>query len=472
MPATGPQLITPATPLATCAFPLATCADLTLAKLAAATRSAAIAALDGATLLGERAMLGEMMIPGRTSAGGGCRLFDAVGDTVALNLARASDRELLPALFETDDDFDTSDPDAIAARIARCDAATLVTRGRSMGLAIAAESEALTAGASAGAAGLDAGAVGLDADAAGRGAGAAGVDADAAGRGAGAAGVNADAAGLAAAPCVQLVTGTPAVRPTRDRPLVVDLSALWAGPLAAHLLWLAGAEVVKVESRTRPDAMGKGNNTFHALLNQGKASVVVDFKDTNDRQALLKLISTADIVIEAARPRALTQMGIDAADIVRTTPGLVWVSITAHGSIGEAANWVGFGDDCGVAGGLSSALRAATGCSGFVGDAIADPLTGMSAALVAWQAWTSRRGGRFGLAMSQVAAHSLAAARAQDPFALESSLIAWGAATGHPFPTVTRRPIGPLPPFGAQTQSYMTASGRPSHRDDPVRRGA
>jgi len=170
---------------------------------------------------------------------------------------------------------------------------------------------------------------------------------------------------------------------------------------------------------------------------------------------LLSLIATSDIVIEAARPRALAQLGIDAAQIVRRTPGLVWVTITGHGGAGEAANWVGFGDDCGVCGGLSAALRAASGRTGFVGDAIADPLTGMLAALVAWEAWTRRKGGRFGLAMSRVVARCLAMARDQDPSALDLSLTAWSAAAGKPFPTVSRRCIGTLPALGENTRSYL-----------------
>jgi hypothetical protein len=385
-------------------FPLAGCADQTIARLATATGSQAIAKLEGATLLCERAMLGSMAIPGRVSAGGGCQLFDAADGTIALNLARPADRELLPALFETNE-LDADDREAIAARIARSDAAALVMRGRSMGLAIAAEHE--TSGSP--------------------------VDA-----------------------CVELVTGPAAAASVRRHtPRVVDLSALWAGPLAAHLLWLAGADVVKVESRTRPDAMREGNNTFYALLNQGKASVVLDFGDANDRRALLSLIAAADIVIEAARPRALAQLGINAAQIVRRTPGLVWLTITGHGALGEAANWVGFGDDCGVSGGLSAALRAASGRPGFVGDAIADPLTGMLAALVAWEAWRSRQGGRFGLAMSRVIARSLCLARDQDPSALELSLRAWSAAVGKPFPTVSRRNTSALPSFGENTRSYL-----------------
>jgi crotonobetainyl-CoA:carnitine CoA-transferase CaiB-like acyl-CoA transferase len=119
----------------------------------------------------------------------------------------------------------------------------------------------------------------------------------------------------------------------------------------------------------------------------------------------------------------------------------VWVSITGHGARGEAANWVGFGDDCGVAGGLSAALRAATGRTGFVGDAIADPLTGIFAALAAWEAWQHGRGGRFGLAMSDVVAHCLAAARRADPAALEVTLQSGAAAEGQSFPPTRRRPI-------------------------------
>ena len=384
-------------------IPLSHGANEALAELARHTGSTAIAAIDGATLLGERAMLANRRIPGRISAGGGCRLYEALDGTVALNLARAADRELLAALFQTED-LDAFDDCAIAACIAHSRAAPLVDRGRSMGLAMASERE----------------------------------DAPA-----------------AATLCTSLVDGLPTAAVGRSAPKVLDLSALWAGPLAAHLLWLAGADVVKVESRTRPDAMREGDPALHALLNQGKASVVLDFADSEDRRALTALIAASDIVIEAARPRALAQLGLDAEHCVRTAPGLVWVSITGHGAEGESAGWVGFGDDCGVAGGLSAALRAASGRSGFVGDAIADPLTGISAALVAWDAWKSGQGGRFGLALSGVVAHYLAAARAQDPTAMERELKLWSAAEGQPFGAVRRRRTAALANFGEDTRAQL-----------------
>jgi hypothetical protein len=313
---------------------------------------------------------------------------------------------MLPALFETDE-LDTTDDSAIAARIARLDARGLVGRGRSMGLAIAAEHEM------------------------------------------------SPVPGNDAAVPFELVSGPLSSATARSAPRVVDLSALWAGPLAAHLLWLAGAEVIKVESRGRPDAMRNAESDFYALLNQGKASVAVDLSNHADRDALLRLIAASDIVIEASRPRALAQLGIDAVQIVRTTPGLVWISITAHGAAGDAAGWVGFGDDCGVCGGLSAALRVATGSVGFVGDAVADPLTGIFAALAAWQTWSSRRGARLGLAMSHVTARALSSTRQNDPAALQSCLCAWSRALGEPFPTVTRRAIGALPLFGEDTHSCL-----------------
>jgi crotonobetainyl-CoA:carnitine CoA-transferase CaiB-like acyl-CoA transferase len=255
-------------------------------------------------------------------------------------------------------------------------------------------------------------------------------------------------------PIVRLADGMRAAPPFR-KPRIIDLSALWAGPLAAHLLWLAGADVVKVESRTRPDAMRDGDAPFFALLNQGKASVAIDLADPGDRAALLALIATSDIVIEAARPRALAQLGIDAEAIVRATPGLSWVTITGPGAEGEAANWVGFGDDCGVAAGLSAALHAASGHAGFIGDAIADPLTGLRAAGLAWESWASGRGGWFGLSMRGVAAEALASARAEDAAALDRLLVSWGKAAGAAFPPVRHREAGAVAAYGADTRRVL-----------------
>lgn len=177
----------------------------------------------------------------------------------------------------------------------------------------------------------------------------------------------------------------PALR--KEAPLVVDLSSLWAGPLCCHLLQQAGCRVIKVEGSNRYDGARNGNLDFYHLLNQGKESVVFDFKSNTDIQRLIKLISMADIVIEASRPRAMRNLGIYAEQLAQSQPGLVWLSITGYGRDGDHADRIGFGDDSAAAAGLSSIMHVATGEYRIVGDAIADPLTGIYAALFAWQSY-------------------------------------------------------------------------------------
>ena len=136
---------------------------------------------------------------------------------------------------------------------------------------------------------------------------------------------------------------------------------------------------------------------------------------------------------------------------------MVWITITGHGATGEAADWTGFGDDCGVAGGLSGALGEASGSVGFVGDAIADPLTGVAAARAAWQAWSSGSGGRIGVSMSGVAAQALADEQAFDAELLHRELATWGAASGRAFPAVAaREPAGVVHSLGADNARWLS----------------
>ncbi|WP_226365028.1 CoA transferase [Pseudonocardia sp. ICBG162] len=156
--------------------------------------------------------------------------------------------------------------------------------------------------------------------------------------------------------------------------LVVSFAALWAGPLCAQLLGRAGAHVVTVETPQRPDGARRGDPRFYALLHHGEQQVVLD--PDRDRAALHALVAAADVVIEASRPRALRGFGLSAEQEVAR--GATWVSITAAG---RSSDRVGFGDDVAAAAGLVA--RDADGAPVFVGDAIADPLTGLTAAALA-----------------------------------------------------------------------------------------
>jgi hypothetical protein len=189
---------------------------------------------------------------------------------------------------------------------------------------------------------------------------------------------------------------TVAGSPTQPRPvtelLVADLSSMWAGPLCGQILGAAGATVVKVESPARPDGTRSGDKAFYDWINHGKLSYTIDFDD--DR--LRVLLSVADVVIEGSRA-ALARRGVSPQSLPGP-PGRVWLRITGHGTDSPR---VAFGDDAAVAGGLVG-----TGADGpvFCADAVADPLTGLEAALAVTNSVCRGGGEVIDVVMARVAA--------------------------------------------------------------------
>lgn len=185
-------------------------------------------------------------------------------------------------------------------------------------------------------------------------------------------------------------------REIAESPLVVDLTSLWAGPLCANLLGLNGARIVKVESTTRPDGARKGPPAFFDLLHAGHDQVSFDFGRPEELEQLLELIAGADLVLEASRPRALRQLGIEAEAVVRG--GTSWLSITARGRSSDA---IGFGDDVAACAGL--VVRDGDDLLP-VGDALADPLAGVTAAAAGFDALGSTQARLIDVSMLHVAA--------------------------------------------------------------------
>lgn len=176
--------------------------------------------------------------------------------------------------------------------------------------------------------------------------------------------------------------------------LVVDMTSMWAGPLCARLLGAGGATVVKVENPARPDGTRAGDRRFFDWMNSGKLSYALDFD--SHRDALAELLAVADIVLEGSRPAALARRGLGPHDCP-PRPGRVWLSIAGHSDPRRVA----FGDDAAVAGGLVG--HTAEGPV-FVGDAIADPLTGLTAAAAVVEALSHGGGVHIEVVMAGLAA--------------------------------------------------------------------
>ncbi|WP_218021669.1 CoA transferase [Nocardia harenae] len=335
--AAGPPLAAPGTPA------LAVERALERVAAAAAVRTGSAPELPGVALLGERAAFTGFARNAPLSCGGGFRAVPARDGFIGLSLARPDDIALVPALVESDECADPS--------------AALAAWARNLPARVADDRIALL--------GLPGGALGSPAT---------------------------------RKPVLRTTGGRRARR--AERPRVIDFSALWAGPLCTHLLTRTGAEVIKVESRSRPDGARTGPTAFYDLLHHGQHSVAVDFDDAAERDRLARLVAGADLVVEASRPRALRRLGLDADALVAA--GVSWLSISARG---RGSDRVGFGDDIAACAGLHAT---AGGTPLPCGDALADPLTGAVAAAEAAEALLDEHARLIDISMHDLAAETAA----------------------------------------------------------------
>ena len=313
----------------------------------AATRAGAVLGVDGPDVLRERRRLLDIAPAGPVSAGGSCRLLPAGdGRWVALNLARRDDIELLAAWMGHD--WDGPVWDAVAAALATWSADAAVERAQLLGLPAA--------------------------------------------------------VAVATPPrsARRPHLGGPRQRAPRR---ILDLSALWAGPLCARLLGNAlDLAVTKVEDPRRPDGARAGPPAFWVRLNATKDQRFLDLATVAGRDELADLVADADVVVTSARARTFAPLGLDPHTYI--AGGGVWVAITGYGLSGPWRDRVAFGDDAAVAGG---AAVAAGGLDApvFVLDAVADPLAGLHGAATALAALRTDRGALVDVAMRDVVADAL-----------------------------------------------------------------
>ncbi len=178
---------------------------------------------------------------------------------------------------------------------------------------------------------------------------------------------------------------------TAARPLegvrVVDLTRLLPGGYATSLLLGMGADVVKIEDprggdglRISPPYTSAGESGLFLALCRGKRSVALDLKKPAARDALLRLLSESQVLIDSFRPGVLDRLGLGPVQLAAANPSLVHVSMTAYGE-GERAALPGH--DLNVEGyaGLLGLSRGIDGAAAMPPFPIADMASGLQAAL-------------------------------------------------------------------------------------------
>ena len=163
---------------------------------------------------------------------------------------------------------------------------------------------------------------------------------------------------------------------------VIDLGSFITAPLAAMMLGDLGADVIKVE-RPEGDPFRSGDGSRYSATflgyNRNKRSMVIDSSIPGGQEALLKLIDTADVVIDNYRAPVLKKLGLDPDALRQRHPRLVHCSITGFGASGPYSERAAFDTVAQALSGIAGMMVDPEKPEAF-GPTISDNVTGMYAA--------------------------------------------------------------------------------------------
>lgn len=176
---------------------------------------------------------------------------------------------------------------------------------------------------------------------------------------------------------------------------VLDLSRVLAGPMCTMTLGDLGADVLKVErpgdgDDTRgwgPPFADDGHSAYFRSVNRNKLSVALDLGHPEQRDHLRRLVRDADVVVENFLPGALARKGIDAGELLRELPALIWCTITGFGPESDRP---GYDFVVQAEAGWMAITGPADGAPSKVGVALADVLAGRDAAIAILAALVAR----------------------------------------------------------------------------------
>ncbi|MGH8491873.1 MAG: CaiB/BaiF CoA transferase family protein [Moraxellaceae bacterium] len=121
---------------------------------------------------------------------------------------------------------------------------------------------------------------------------------------------------------------------------VLDFSTLLPGPFGTMLLADMGADVLRVESASRPDLLrivppfDAGVSVAHAFLNRSKRAIAVDLKKPEGVALVKEMVKDYDIVVDQFRPGVMDRLGVGYEALKAVNPKLIYCAITGYGQTG------------------------------------------------------------------------------------------------------------------------------------------
>ena len=234
---------------------------------------------------------------------------------------------------------------------------------------------------------------------------------------------------------------------------VIELAHIMAGPVCGMMLADMGADVIKVEKPTGDDTRRMvppeigGEAAAYMMMNRNKRGIALNLKEPEALEALRKLLSNTDVVVENYRKGTMERLGLGFDELLKINPKLIYCEIS------------GFGRTCPYAerGGFDLIAQGMSGLMSITGEGpgrppvnVAAPISDINAGILA------------AMAISAAYANVLKTGRGQkvDTSLFEAAIIQTYWQSAFAFATeATPQPLGSAHPLNAPYQCFATADG-------------
>ncbi|MBV6422650.1 MAG: Acetyl-CoA:oxalate CoA-transferase [Steroidobacteraceae bacterium] len=165
---------------------------------------------------------------------------------------------------------------------------------------------------------------------------------------------------------------------------VVELTSVVLGPWACQFLGDMGADVIKIEAprgdsnRTLGASRHPGMAALYLTCNRNKRSLVLDLKVPGARDALLKLIATADVFVHNNRPQVMTKLGLDYADLKKVNPRIIYCGAYGYSKKGPYGAKGALDDSIQAASGIAMLNKLVLGEPRYLPTVVADKTTAVT----------------------------------------------------------------------------------------------